>query len=79
VRGSGERMGAVDMAGITLGQALTIVDVALRRARETGCAPLAVAVRRVAEQPQQRPFFSALGAMSGGRAVPVAELTGDTG
>jgi hypothetical protein len=55
------------------------VDVALRRTRETGCARLAVAVRRVAEQPQQRAFFSALDAMSGGRAVPAAELTGDTG
>ncbi len=32
------------MAGITLGQAMTIVDAALRRAREMGCAPLAVAV-----------------------------------
>src|SRR5262245_20525711 len=32
------------MAGITLGQAMTIVEAALRRARETGCAPLAVAV-----------------------------------
>ena len=102
------------MAGITLGQAMTIVDAALRRARETGCAPLAVAVlddgghlkafaredgagivrpqiamgkawgaigmgmgsrafaRRVAEQTQQRAFFSALNAMSGGRAVPAA-------
>jgi uncharacterized protein GlcG (DUF336 family) len=102
------------MAGITLGQAMTMVDAALRRARETGCAPLAVAVlddgghlkafaredgagilrpqiamgkawgalgmgmgsrafvRRVAEQPQQQAFFSALGAMSGGRVVPAA-------
>jgi uncharacterized protein GlcG (DUF336 family) len=102
------------MAGITLGQAMTIVDAALRRARETGCAPLAVAVlddgghlkafaredgagivrpqiamgkawgaigmgmgsrafaRRVAEQPQQRAFFSALNAMSGGRVVSAA-------
>jgi uncharacterized protein GlcG (DUF336 family) len=32
------------MAGITLGQASTIVQAALARARETGCAPLAVAV-----------------------------------
>jgi uncharacterized protein GlcG (DUF336 family) len=32
------------MAGITLGQAMTIVEAALGRARETGCAPLAVAV-----------------------------------
>jgi len=32
------------MAGITLGQAMTIVETALRTARETGCAPLAVAV-----------------------------------
>ncbi len=32
------------MAGITLSQATTIVEDALRKARETGCAPLAVAV-----------------------------------
>src|SRR5215470_5362402 len=32
------------MAGITLGQAMTIVEVALQQARETGCAPLAIAV-----------------------------------
>jgi len=32
------------MAGITLGQARTIVDAALQKAREIGCAPLAVAV-----------------------------------
>jgi len=32
------------MAGITLGQAMTIVEAALRSARELGCAPLAVAV-----------------------------------
>src|SRR5262249_10422861 len=32
------------MAGITLGQAMTIVETALRTARDTGCAPLAVAV-----------------------------------
>ena len=32
------------MAGITLAQAMTIVEAALGRARETGCAPLAVAV-----------------------------------
>jgi uncharacterized protein GlcG (DUF336 family) len=32
------------MAGITLGQASTIVEVALRKARETACAPLAIAV-----------------------------------
>jgi uncharacterized protein GlcG (DUF336 family) len=32
------------MAGITLEQATTIVEAALRRGRETGCAPLAVAV-----------------------------------
>jgi uncharacterized protein GlcG (DUF336 family) len=102
------------MAGITLGQARTIVDAALRKAREIGCAPLAVAVlddgghlkafaredgagivrpqiamgkawgalgmgmgsrafaRRVADQPQQQAFFSALNAMSGGRVVPAA-------
>jgi uncharacterized protein GlcG (DUF336 family) len=32
------------MAGITRPQALTIVEAALRKARETGRAPLAVAV-----------------------------------
>ena len=32
------------MAGITLKQASTIVEAALARARETSCAPLAVAV-----------------------------------
>ena len=32
------------MATITLQQAMTIVEAALRNARETGCAPLAVAV-----------------------------------
>ena len=32
------------MAGITLQQATTIVEAALRKARETGCARLAVAV-----------------------------------
>lgn len=32
------------MAGITLEQATTIVAAVLRKARETGCAPLAVAV-----------------------------------
>jgi uncharacterized protein GlcG (DUF336 family) len=32
------------MAGVTLQQATTIVETALRKARETGCAPLAVAV-----------------------------------
>jgi uncharacterized protein GlcG (DUF336 family) len=32
------------VAGITLHQATTIVEAALRKARETGCAPLAVAV-----------------------------------
>jgi uncharacterized protein GlcG (DUF336 family) len=32
------------MTGITLGQAMTIVEAALGRARDTGCAPLAVAV-----------------------------------
>jgi uncharacterized protein GlcG (DUF336 family) len=100
------------MAGITLQQATTIVEAALRKAREIGCAPLAVAVlddgghlkafaredgagivrpqiamgkawgalgmgvgsralaRRVAELPQQHPFFAALNAMSGGRVVP---------
>ena len=32
------------MAGITLQQATTVVEAALRKARELGCAPLAVAV-----------------------------------
>ena len=32
------------MGGITLQQATTIVEAALRKGRETGCAPLAVAV-----------------------------------
>jgi uncharacterized protein GlcG (DUF336 family) len=32
------------MAGITLAQAMTILEAALRSAREAGCAPLAVAV-----------------------------------
>lgn len=101
------------MAGITLQQATTIVEAALRKGRETGCAPLAVAVldpgghlkafaredgagiirpriavgkawgalgmgigsralaRRLAEQPQQQSFFTALNAMSKGRVVPV--------
>ena len=100
------------MAGITLQQATTVVEAALRKGRETGCAPLAVAVlddgghlkafaredgagiirpqiavgkawgalgmgmgsralaRRLAEQPQQAPFFAALNAMSDGRVVP---------
>lgn len=100
------------MAGITLEQATTVVEAALRKGRETGCASLAVAVlddgghlkafaredgagiirpqiavgkawgalgmgmgsralaRRVAEQPQQAPFFAALNAMSDGRVVP---------
>jgi uncharacterized protein GlcG (DUF336 family) len=100
------------VAGITLEQATTVVEAALRKGRETGCAPLAVAVlddgghlkafaredgagiirpqiavgkawgalgmgmgsralaRRVAEQPQQAPFFAALNAMSDGRVVP---------
>lgn len=100
------------MAGITLQQATTVVEAALRKGRETGCAPLAVAIlddgghlkafaredgagiirpqiavgkawgalgmgmgsralaRRVAEQPQQAPFFAALNAMSDGRVVP---------
>jgi len=100
------------VAGITLQQAATVVEAALRKGRDTGCAPLAVAVldngghlkafaredgagiirpqiavgkawgalgmgmgsralaRRVAEQPQQAPFFAALNAMSDGRVVP---------
>jgi len=102
------------MADLTLQQATAIVEASLRKARETGCAPLAVAVldggghlkafaredgagiirpqiamgkawgalgmgvgsrtlaRRVAEQPQQQAFFSALNAMSQGRVVPAA-------
>jgi uncharacterized protein GlcG (DUF336 family) len=32
------------VAGITLEQAATVVEAALRNARELGCAPLAVAV-----------------------------------
>ena len=102
------------MAELSLQQATTIVEAALGKARETSCAPLAVAVldggghlkafaredgagiirpqiatgkawaalgmgvgsrtlgRRVAEQPQQQAFFSALNAMSQGRVVPAA-------
>jgi uncharacterized protein GlcG (DUF336 family) len=98
---------------VTLQQATAIVGAALRRGRETGCAPLAVAVlddgghlkafaredgagilrpqiaagkawgalgmgvgsralaRRLADNPQQHPFFTALKAMSDGRVVPV--------
>jgi uncharacterized protein GlcG (DUF336 family) len=98
---------------ITLRQADTIVQEALRKGRDTGCAPLAVAVldagghlkafgredgagilrpqialgkawgalgmgvgtralaRRLADNPQQHPFFTALNAMSDGRVVPV--------
>jgi uncharacterized protein GlcG (DUF336 family) len=101
------------MPGITLQQASVVVESALRRGRETGCAPLAVAVlddgghlkafaredgagiirpqiamgkawgalgmgvgsralaRRLADNPQQHPFFTALNAMSDGRVVPV--------
>ena len=101
------------MPGLSLSQASTIVDTALKKARETGCAPLAVAVlddgghlkafaredgagiirpqiafgkawgalgmgmgsrafaRRLADNPQQAPFFAALSAMSDGRVVPV--------
>ncbi len=101
------------MAGLTLQQSTTIVETALRKARETSCAPLAVAVldagghlkafaredgagivrpqiaiakawgalgmgvgtralaRRVGEQPQLQPFFTALSAVSEGRLVPV--------
>ena len=32
------------MAGITLKQAMAIVEVALQKARDSGCAPLAIAV-----------------------------------
>lgn len=111
------------MAGLTLQHATTIVETALRKARETSCAPLAVAVldagghlkafaredgagivrpqiaiakawgalgmgvgtralaRRVAEQPQLQPFFTALSAVSEGRLVPVpgGVLIKDTG
>jgi uncharacterized protein GlcG (DUF336 family) len=98
---------------LTLKQATTIVEVALRRGRETSCAPLAVAVldggghlktfgredgagilrpqialgkawgalgmgvgsrafaKRLADNPQQASFFTALNAMSDGRVVPV--------
>ena len=101
------------MAGITLRQATTIVETALQKGRETGCAPLAVAVldagghlkafaredgagilrpqialgkawgalgmgvgsrafaKRLADNPQQHSFFTALNAMSDGRVVPV--------
>ena len=101
------------MASLTLAQANAVVTGALKRARETGCAPLAVAVldegghwkafaredgagilrpqiaagkawgalgmgvgsralgKRLADNPQQAPFFAALGAMSEGRVVPV--------
>jgi uncharacterized protein GlcG (DUF336 family) len=100
------------MAKLSLRDATTIVEASLKKARETSCAPLAVAVldagghlkafaredgagiirpqiamgkawgalgmgigsralaRRVAEQPQQQAFFSALNAMSAGRVVP---------
>jgi uncharacterized protein GlcG (DUF336 family) len=99
--------------GITLTQAMAVVEGALGRAREIGCAPLAVAVlddgghlkafaredgagilrpqiaagkawgalgmgmgtralaRRLADNPQQAPFFAALDAMCEGRVVPV--------
>jgi|SRR5215510_689619 len=98
---------------LSLKQAMTIVDMALRRGRETNCAPLAVAIldggghlkafgredgagilrpqialgkawgalgmgvgsralaKRLADNPQQHPFFTALNAMSDGRVVPV--------
>ena len=101
------------MAGITLQQAMTIVETALRKGRDTSCAPLAVAVldagghltafaredgagivrpqiafgkawgalgmgvgsrtlaKRVTENPQLQPFFTALSAASEGRLVPV--------
>ena len=101
------------MAAITLTQATAIVTAALARARETGCAPLTVAVldagghlkafaredgsgilrpqiavgkawgalgmgvgtralaKRLADNPQQHPFFPALAGMSEGRVVPV--------
>lgn len=101
------------MPGLTLSEASAILIGTLARARETGCAPLAVAVlddgghpkafaredgagilrpqiafgkawgalgmgvgtralaRRLADNPQQHPFFTALNAMSDGRVVPV--------
>jgi len=101
------------VAGITLQQAMTIVETALRKGRDTSCAPLAVAVlnagghltafaredgagivrpqiafgkawgalgmgvgsrtlaKRVTENPQLQPFFTALSAASEGRLVPV--------
>ncbi len=99
---------------VTLQQATTIVDAAVRKGRALGCQPLSVAVldagghlkafgredgagivrpqiaigkawgalgmgmgsrtlaRRVAEQPTQASFFTALNAMSQGRVVPAA-------
>jgi uncharacterized protein GlcG (DUF336 family) len=101
------------VAGITLQHAMTIVETALRKGRDTSCAPLAVAVldagghltafaredgagivrpqiafgkawgalgmgvgsrtlaKRVTENPQLQPFFTALSAASEGRLVPV--------
>ena len=101
------------MPAITLTQATAIVTAALRRARETGCAPLTVAVldegghlktfaredgsgilrpqiasgkawgalgmgvgtralaKRLADNPQQHPFFTALVGMWGGCVVLV--------
>jgi uncharacterized protein GlcG (DUF336 family) len=101
------------LPSITLSEASAILIGALARARETDCAPLAVAVlddgghlkafaredgagilrfqiafgkawgalgmgvgtralaRRLADNPQQHPFFTALNAMSDGRVVPV--------
>ena len=99
--------------GVTLAQAMTILEVALEKGRETDCAPLAVAVlddgghlkafgredgagivrpqiafskawgalgmgvgsralaKRLADNPNLHPFFTALNAMSDGRVVPV--------
>ena len=98
---------------LTLSQAQTILEQALKRGRETNCAPLAVAVlddgghlkafaredgagivrpqiatgkawgalgmgmgsralaKRLADNPNSHPFFTALNAMSDGRVVPV--------
>jgi uncharacterized protein GlcG (DUF336 family) len=40
----GSEMGFGDLRPVTLAQATTIVDVALKKGRETSCAPLTVAV-----------------------------------
>ena len=77
------------MAELSLQHATTIVEAALRKARERlrirpqiamgkawGALGMGVGsrtlARRVAEQPQQQAFFSALNAMSQGQVVPAA-------